>query len=88
MLAKMKVDKVSVSFPGDLGDAIRAAADGSGQTLSAWLAEAAQAKLRSAALRAALEDYQAEHGAFTAEELARAEHEMGFVADPSSSNAA
>lgn len=76
----MKVDKVSVSFPADLGDAIRVAADQSGQSLSAWLGAAAQAKLRSEALRAALEEYQADHGALTAEELARAEHELGLGA--------
>ncbi len=79
----MKVDKVSVSFPADLGDAIRVAADQSGQSLSAWLGAAAQANLRSEALRAALEEYQADHGAFTAEELARAEHELGLGAERS-----
>ncbi|MBA2577792.1 MAG: hypothetical protein H0V05_14310 [Euzebyaceae bacterium] len=79
----MKVDKVSVSFPADLGDAIRVAADQSGQSLSAWLRAAAQAKLRSEALRAALEEYQADHGALTAEELARAEHELGLGAERS-----
>jgi metal-responsive CopG/Arc/MetJ family transcriptional regulator len=79
----MKVDKVSVSFPADLGDEVRAAANRSGTSLSAWLGEAAQARLRSEALQAALEGYQAEHGAFTAEELARAEQELGLGADRS-----
>lgn len=84
MLTDMNVDKLSVSFPGDLGDEIRAAADRSGRSLSAWLGEAAKAKLRSEALRAALEDYQTEHGTFTTEELARAEAELGLAAVRSS----
>lgn len=77
----MKVDKVSVSFPPELGDEVRAAAGRSGTSLSAWLGEAARARLRSEALQVALEEYQAERGAFTAEELARAEQELGLHAD-------
>lgn len=46
----MKVDKLSVSFDPDLGDAIRAAARHSGGGLSRWLADAATAQLRAEAL--------------------------------------
>src|SRR3989442_6680811 len=43
----VKVDKLSVSFDPDLGDAVRAAAKRSGRGLSGWLAEAAGARLRA-----------------------------------------
>ncbi len=46
----MKVDKLSVSFDPDLGDAVRNAARRQGSGLSRWLADAAAAKLRSDAL--------------------------------------
>ena len=74
----MKVDKMSLSFPADLGDEIRHAAQRAGTSVSAWVAEAARAKLRKDALRALLDEYQAEHGSFTAAELAEAERALGF----------
>jgi hypothetical protein len=77
MLGGMKVDKLSVSFDPDLGDAIRGAARTSGSSLSGWLAEAATAKLRADALAAYLERWEAEHGPLTAEELAKAATELG-----------
>ena len=78
----MKADKLTVSFPQDLGDAVRAAAEREGEGLSGWLADAAAAKLRAEALAEFLDDYEAEHGAFTAEELARASADLG-LSDPS-----
>ena len=74
----MKVDKLSVSFESDLGDAVRAAAERSGRGLSRWLADAAAAKLRDEALAEFLDDWEAEHGPFTAEELARASRDLGL----------
>lgn len=73
----MRVDKLSISFDPDLGDAVRNAAHNQGSSLSAWLADAAAAKLRAEALGAYLEDWEAEHGQLTAEELARAAAELG-----------
>ncbi|MGH9293467.1 MAG: hypothetical protein ACRDZ6_11965 [Acidimicrobiales bacterium] len=67
----MKVDKLSVSFDPDLGDAVRAAAKQSGRGLSGWLAEAAAARLRAETLTRFLDGWEAEHGPLTAEELAR-----------------
>jgi hypothetical protein len=46
----MTVDKLSVSFDHELGDAVRAAASEVGQALSSWLADAAAKKLRAVAL--------------------------------------
>jgi hypothetical protein len=78
----VKVDKLSVSFDPDLGDAVRAAAERAGGGLSRWLADAAAAKLRAEALAEFLDAYEAEHGAFTAEELARASGELGLPTTP------
>jgi hypothetical protein len=78
----VKVDKMSVSFDAELGDAVRSAASQAGKPLSAWLAEAAASKLRAEALAEFLADWQTEHGMLTAEEIARAEQELGVaVAD-------
>lgn len=79
----MKVDKMSVSFDAELGDAVRVAAAQAGKGLSAWLAEAAASKLRADALTDFLGEWEAEHGALTLAELAGAERELGFRAgDP------
>ncbi|MGH3975490.1 MAG: hypothetical protein ACRDS9_19495 [Pseudonocardiaceae bacterium] len=74
----MKVDKLSVSFDPDLGDAVRAAAKRGGGGLSRWLAEAAAAKLRAEALADFLDAWEAEHGPLTAAELATAAAELGL----------
>lgn len=77
----MKVDKLSVSFDPELGDAVRSAASRAGKPLSSWLAEAAASKLRAEALAEFLADWEAEHGALTPQEIARAERELGVTAD-------
>jgi hypothetical protein len=74
----MKVDKMSVSFDPDLGDAVRSAAKRSGRGLSGWLADAAAARLRAEALAEFLNDWETEHGQLTAEELALATAELGL----------
>ena len=75
----MKVDKLSVSFDAELGEAVRAAAERSGRGLSGWLAEAAAARLRAEALADFLDGWEAEHGALSAEEIARATAELGLA---------
>ncbi len=72
----MKVDKISVSFDPDLGDAVRGAASRADRGLSGWLAEAAQAKLRSEALGDFLDDWEAEHGALSTDQLVTATTEL------------
>lgn len=74
----MKVDKLSVSFDPDLGDAVRAAAQRRGAGVSRWLAEAAAAKLRNEALAAFLDAWEAEHGSLTAAELAQAAADLAL----------
>jgi hypothetical protein len=76
----MKVDKLSISFEPELGDAVRAAAAQAGQPVSSWLAEAAASKLRSEALADFLASWESEHGVLTPEEIARAERELGLAA--------
>jgi hypothetical protein len=82
--------KMSISLAPELGEAVREAAAEAGTTLSEWLADAAESKLRAeadedrevkrrmAGLDAFLVEWQAEHGAFTEEEMARARHELGL----------
>jgi hypothetical protein len=76
----VKVDKLSISFEPELGDAVRSAAAQAGKPVSSWLAEAAASKLRAEALAEFLAGWQAEHGALTAEEIGRAERELGLAA--------
>ncbi|MYI82372.1 MAG: hypothetical protein F4056_03370 [Chloroflexi bacterium] len=75
----MGVDKISISLDAELGAAVRHAAQRDDMALSAWLAEAAGAKLRAEALRAFLDAWKQEHGPFTAEELRRARSELGLL---------
>jgi hypothetical protein len=83
MMVRMKVDKLSVSFEPNLGDAVRSAAAQAGKPVSSWLAEAAASKLRAEALADFLAAWEAEHGVLTAEEVARAERELGLAAGDS-----
>ena len=72
---------MSVSFVPELGDAVRSAASRAGKPLSSWQAEAAASKLRAEALADFLAGWEAEHGALTAQEIARAERELGVAAN-------
>jgi hypothetical protein len=79
----MKVDKLSISFEPELGDAVRSAAAQAGKPVSSWLAEAAASKLRAEALAEFLANWETEHGALTAQEIARAERELSLAAGDS-----
>jgi hypothetical protein len=79
----VKVDKLSVSFEPDLGDAVRSAAAEAGKPVSTWLAEAAASKLRAEALAAFLADWEESHGALTVQEVARAERALGLASGES-----
>jgi citrate lyase beta subunit len=76
----VKVDKLSISFEPELGDAVRSAAAQAGRPVSSWLAEAAASKLRAEALAEFLANWETGHGALTAPEIARAERELGLAA--------
>ncbi len=74
----MAVDRMSISLEAALGGAVREAAGRADQSLSSWLAEAAVAKLRSESLRDLLDTWEGEQGELTAEEIARAQAELGL----------
>jgi hypothetical protein len=84
----MKVDKLSVSFEAELGDAVRAAAKRSGAGISGWLAQAAAARLRAEALSEFLDAWEAEHGPLTVDELAAAAAQLGSPPSTSAQPAA
>jgi hypothetical protein len=67
-----------VTLEPELRQAVISAAARAGQPVSAWLAEAAATKLRAEALAEFLADWETEHGALTADEIAGAERELGL----------
>ncbi len=69
---------MSISMDQHLGDEVRIAAETAGMSVSAWLAEAAAARLRKQALADFLADWQAKHGKITPAELAKARAELGY----------
>ena len=64
--------KRSISLPPDLDAQIESAAALEGISVSAWIAEMATRRLRLDGGRQVIEDWEAEHGAFTLEERAEA----------------
>lgn len=69
--------KLTISLPEDLAETIRAEAEAEGTTVSAWLAERARRALLFAESRAALAEYEAEHGQIAEEELEKARRWAG-----------
>ncbi len=74
----MTADKMSISMDGAIGADVRSSARRAGLSLSAWVTEAAAARLRQEALVAFFADYERVHGAFTEEELAKARTDLGL----------
>lgn len=72
----MAVKKVTVTLPEELVEALGAAAREDGVPLSRLVATAAESELRRRVGRQLVADWQAEHGAFTVEEIAAARAEM------------
>jgi hypothetical protein len=82
--------KMSVALASDLRGEAREAARRSGKTMSEWIAETIEARLlaekndaaaherRMRGLGEYLDAFEAEHGAFTDEQLARAADELGL----------
>lgn len=61
----MRVEKFSVSFDKRTAEAVRRGAKLDGESVSAWLADAAATKTRNRSLREALDAFAAEHGALS-----------------------
>ncbi|MGQ5224271.1 hypothetical protein [Streptomyces sp. yara] len=72
----MATKKVTITLDESLVDALTGAAEEEGIPLSRLVAGAAERELRLRAGRAVIQEWQAEHGAFTPEELANARAEM------------
>ena len=69
----MGVEKMSVSFDLELGEAIKVSATGSGRSVSAWLADAARDRLRLESLGQAVAAWEQEFGPLTDPEVANAD---------------
>ena len=69
----MGVEKMSVSFDLELGEAIRSSANDAHQSVSSWLAEAARDRLRLEALGQAVASWEHEFGSLTDAEVAEAD---------------
>ncbi|WP_431906154.1 ribbon-helix-helix domain-containing protein [Micromonospora carbonacea] len=72
----MAARKITVTLPEELVEALGAAAREDGVPLSRLVASAAESELRRRVGRRLVAEWQAEHGAFTVEELAAARAEM------------
>jgi post-segregation antitoxin (ccd killing protein) len=78
----MAVDRLSVTVPSDLGNALRALAKARGANVSTIVTEAIAREVRAAALDRALADANDRFGALDEEILARAEAELVQASKP------
>lgn len=69
----MAVKKISVALDPDVAEAAASAAQAHGQSLSAWLNDAARTQLRIEQGLTAVREWQTEHGTLTDGERASAE---------------
>lgn len=70
---------MSVSFDLELGEAIRTAAEEESLSVSAWLAEAARARLKNKLLGEAMDAWKAKYGDITEEELEEARADFALA---------
>ena len=80
----MGVEKMSVSFALELGEAIRTSATRAGQSVSAWLGDAARDRLRLEALGEAVAAWEDEYGPLTEAEVAAAHRSLERAGTPRS----
>ena len=78
----MAVKKLSVALEPEVAAAAALAAEARGQSLSAWLNDAARARLVIERGRQAVLEWQREHGELTDEERASAEARLAVLLDP------
>ena len=76
--------KRSISIPPELDAEIAAAAEAAGMSYSAWVAETARTEFTIRAGLEGISQYEAEHGAFTPDEIAAADEWAGRVTRSSS----
>lgn len=65
----MSVERLTVSLEADLAAAVRSAAEEDELNMSAWLADAARRRLAMRGLGDVIAEWEAQHGAFTPEEI-------------------
>ena len=70
----MTTSRLAVSLEADLAQQIRDAAGS--ESISGWIADAAERKLRAQGLRGVVASWEDEHGAFTDAERRRARREL------------
>jgi hypothetical protein len=75
----MQVDRLSITLDPKLGAAVRRAARRAGMSLSAWIAAATADRVRNEILGQALDEWEAEDGAFSEAELAEATERLGLT---------
>lgn len=78
----MGVKKLSIALDERVADAAAASAERHGLSLSGWLNRAAQSALAVEDGLAAVAEWEAEHGAFTAEEIAAADAVLDAARKP------
>jgi hypothetical protein len=78
----MHVDRLSITLDPRLGSAARRAAKRAKMSLSAWIAEATADRVRNDALGHALDQWEAEDGTFTSQELTDAAQALGLIRAP------
>ncbi|WP_406146193.1 hypothetical protein [Streptomyces sp. NBC_01012] len=88
----MATKKVTITLDESLVEALAGAAEEEGIPLSRLVAGAAERELRLRAGRAVIQEWQAEHGAFTPEELAAARADLSaadaeYLSNPGASAA-
>lgn len=69
-ITAMTVDKLSLSFESSLARRIRRAAKSSGQSVSAFVADAVEHRLKLEAARSLMGEWETEHGEISERELA------------------
>jgi hypothetical protein len=75
--------KRSISIPPELDAEIAAAAQDAGMSYSAWIAQTARKEFIIRAGLEAVNQYEAEHGSFTPDEIAEADEWAARITRPS-----
>jgi hypothetical protein len=78
IVISVAADRITISFDGELGRAVRDAAERDGMSVSGWLSEAAADRLRNELLGIALGHWIAERGTPTDEEMQWAADSLGL----------
>lgn len=81
-MTAVTVRKLSVALDPWVADAAAREAEAEGVSLSSWLNRAAERALKISEGLAAVAEWEAEHGAFTEEEMAAADAELDRLMGP------